>query len=1101
VGTVADSPFVGRERELETLGAAFEEARSGRVRLLALVGDAGIGKTRTVEEFVRRTELPAGRVLWGRCPEQPGAPTYWPWVRAIRAYADREDPAVLRAHLAGDAGIVARMVPALGDRLPDVDPGRADEQDPQSRFRLFDGVTSLLQRIASDTPLVVVLDDVHWADEASLLLLSFVARETRGARILLIVTYRERGARRWPRAFADVARLGLRVTLRGLDRAAQAALVASAGIAEPSPELLARLHEVTEGNPFFLDEMVRVIGAGTTSADTPRLPMPDTVREAIRRRLEPLSEDERALLALAAVIGREFDLSLLQATSGLPADVVLAHLTAAAAIGAVEERERVGAFRFSHALVREMLYGEQLPAARAGLHRRVGEALEAGYGGAPAPVDALATHYFHAAPLGTAGKAYEYSMRAGRTAVELFAYGDAMGYFERALAALALEPPDDRRRLDTCMALGVAAWSAGHNPRAREAYRIAARSARALGDYESFVRAASLHAQASPPSGAPDPASTALIEEALAAVGDGDGVSRTLLLALLARALYFATDFERCHAASREAVAMGRRVGDPTALTVAILCRQLVLLGPGSVEERLALVDESHRLAVALGSDTFVHNTRLTRILCFLERGDVPGAAHEAELMRLDAERTRLPERLWHATVERATLALLAGRFDDATRLTAEALAVRRDARDPAVSHVFLFQTYIARSDTGHVEGLEGAVRGLAADYPAVPAWRCILALVLAETGRADVGRTMLDELAPDDFAAVRRDFLFPASLAWLARLAARLHDVERATVLYRLLQPFADRNIVVGLYSPGCLGSAEGYLGLLAATAGDRDAASRHFEAALATNERMAARPSLARAQQWYAELLVARDRPGDRERAAALRASAREIAEACGMATVLAEVPAATPASASVATPVPSVPAAHAAAALEATLRFASDHWVVRYGPDAFQLKDTKGLHYLRALLEHPAQEVHVLDLVGSSSDAEEPSARRTGAGELLDPAVRAAYKQRLEDLREELDEAERFNDGERAARARREIEFLGDELARTVGLGGRDRRTASAAERARVNVTRTVAAVLKRIASGSPALGQHLAATIRTGYFCSYTPDPRVPVVWRF
>jgi tetratricopeptide (TPR) repeat protein len=1090
-----DSPFVGREREIQTLEAALRDASSGRARLLALVGDAGIGKTRTVEEFVRRTALPPGRVLWGRCPEQPGAPTFWPWVRAIRGYADQEDPTVLREHLAGDAAIVARMVPSLGDRVSGLDPARADEQDPQSRFRLFDGVTSLLQRVAAITPLVVVLDDVHWADEASLLLLAFVARETRGARILFIVTYRERETRRWPRAFSDVTRLGLRVTLRGLDRAAQAALVAGAGIAEPPAELLARLHDVTEGNPFFLDEMLRVIGASIAPGDVLRLPMPDTVREAIRRRIDPLSEDERTVLATAAVIGREFDVATLQATTGLPADVVLARLTPAAAVGAVEERERVGSFRFAHALVREMLYADQLPAARAALHLRVAEALEAT--GGTASVDALAIHYFHAAPLGAATKAYEYSMRAGRAATELFAYGDAMAHFDRALTALSLEAPDDRRRLETCLELGHAAWSAGHNPRAREAYRSAARAARALRDGEHLMLAASRHALASPPSGAPDQASTVLLEESLAAIGDGDGLPRTLLLSLLARALYFSPDLARCRAVSVEALEMARRVGDPRGLAAALLCRQLVLLGPGSPDERLALADESHRLAMSFGGDEYVHTGRLTRILCLLEQGDVAGATHEIEVMRIDAERSRLPERLWHATVQRGALALLAGRFDEGFRLAAEALAVRRDARDPAVSHVFLVQTYLGRSDTGHLEGLEDSIRALATDYPAVTAWRCILALVLAETGRLELARTMLDDLAADDFAAVRRDFLYPASLAWLARLVARLRDPEHAAVLHRLLLPFADRNIVVSLYSPGCLGSAEAYLGLLAATIGDADGAVRHFEAALAMNARMGARPALARTQQWYAELLIARDRADDAERAATLVAEARELAAACGMAALqVAVAPAAAPRPAAAA----AVPSGDVA--LEATLRLDADFWSVRYGADTFQLKDTKGLHYLRTLLQQPGQEMHVLDLAGGGAALPGTRQATTGdAGELLDRTARTAYKQRLEDLREELDEAERFNDGERAARARREIEFLGDELARAVGLGGRERRAASAAERARVNVTRTIGAVLKRIAAVSPALGQHLAATVRTGYFCSYMPDPRVALVWRF
>jgi hypothetical protein len=819
-----DSPFVGRERELHTLEAALRDAQSGHARLLALVGDAGIGKTRTVEDFVRRTELPAGRVLWGRCPEQPGAPTYWPWVRAIRAYADHEDPGVLRAHLAGDAGIVARMVPELGERLPDLAPARVDEQDPQARFRLFDGVTSLLQRIATNAPLVVVLDDVHWADEASLLLLAFVARETRGAQILFIVTYRERETRRWARAFADVARLGLRLTLRGLDRAAQAALVTGAGLAEPSAELLARLHEVTEGNPFFLDEMLRMIGAGL-SDDALRLPMPDTVREALRRRVDPLSEDERALSRPRRSSGASSRSPSCRRRPVCRPTSCSRASPSAAAIGVIEEREHVGAFRFTHALIREMLYAEQLPAARAALHLRVGTALEAGHGGGAAPpVDTLAIHFFHAAPLGAAAKAYEYSMRAGQTAMDLFAYGDAMGHFDRALAALAHEAPDDRRRLATCLALGNAAWSAGHNPRAREAYRTAARCARTLGDPEQLVLAASRHALASPPSGAPDRASTALLDEALAAVGDTDSVARTLLLGLLARALYFSPDFARCHAVSVEALAMGRRTGDPRGLAAALLCRQLVLLGPGSPDERLALAEESHRLATAFGGDEYVNNGRLTRILCLLERGDIPGATHEIEVMRIAAEGSRLPERLWHATVQRATLALLAGRFEGGF-----VRALAGDARDAAVPRVpgaDLHRPLRHRPSRG-ARGLDPRARDRLSGRPGVavhPGARARRDRASRRRGR-DARRAGGGRIRG---AAARLPLPRIARMAHTARRAAAGRGAGcRPPPPARAVRRPQHRRLALLAGLPGI---RRAYLSLLAA-AGDAGGAERHFE------------------------------------------------------------------------------------------------------------------------------------------------------------------------------------------------------------------------------------------------------------------------------
>jgi hypothetical protein len=338
-----------------------------------------------------------------------------------------------------------------------------------------------------------------------------------------------------------------------------------------------------------------------------------------------------------------------------------------------------------------------------------------------------------------------------------------------------------------------------------------------------------------------------------------------------------------------------------------------------------------------------------------------------------------------------------------------------------------------------------------------------------------------------------------------LATVAARVGDAARARTLYRLLVPFAERNIVFPVYSPGALGSAHRYLGLLAATERDTERAATHFETALAMNARLSARPALARTQHEYARLLLAGDGPGDHERAMTLRAAALELAEGCSMTRLVADL-AELAAPARVDTEWSEgrrrdVPRADAS--VEAVLRHEIDFWTVVYGSDSFQLKNTKGISLLQTLLRHPGREFHVLDLAGGGEHPVEGSGRAAAgdAGELLDPAARAAYKRRLEDLRDALEEARRWSDVERAARAEQEIDFLTDELASAVGLGGRSRAAASAAERARVNVSRTIGAVVKKIAAGSPALGQHLTAAVRTGYFCSYAPDPRVPVAWHF
>ncbi len=1120
VSEAVTPPFVGRARELGVLAAALDNARAGHTRFLALTGDAGIGKTRTVGEFVRRSALPDERVVWGRCPEQAGAPSYWPWVRALDACAAGMDTEALRAALDRDAPVLAHLLPALLSRLPAIAPTPPAGDDPQARFGLLVSVSAFLRRVAQRDCLVVVLEDLHLADEASLQLLTFVARELRGVRLLLVATHREREQRRTPRALADAVRVCEPVALRGLDHGEVEALVGHATASPPQPSLVARLHQLTDGNPFFLDEVLRVLRAdgrlGDGGALDAPVPLPESVRDTVRRRLDPLAVEDRELLAVAAVVGREFDVGILHRAADLAPDTVLARLTGATAAGLVEEGAAPGRFRFAHALVRETLCGDLLPLARARLHLHVAAALETLHsGGGDPPLAEVAVHYAHAAPLGAGAKAVEFGLRAGRQALAMLAYDDAIAHYERALAALALEPPDDRRRMEVFLALGEAAWRAGRNPRAREAFAQAVRSARTLGDRQAHVRAALRFAHVSLLWFRHDPAVVEVLDEALGLIPDGDDGPRAHVLAALASALYFSPDLARCHAASLEAVEAARRAGSPEVLASALLARQLVLLGPGDTAERLALANEAAALAAATGKRNAAHVSQLSRALCLLERGEIDAAAREVERMRLDAEQSRLPEWRWHATAHRASLAILAGRLDEGRRLATEALAIRRDAGDPGAVFAFTVQLYLCRRERRDAGALEGAIRGMAADFPDVPAWRCVLATFLVENGQVEEARTLLDALAPDDFAAVPRDYLYPASLAWLAETATALHDAERSRTLYRLLLPFAERNIVV--YSSGCLGSAHRYLANLAATAGDVDGALRHFDAALEMNARMGARPALANTQHELALCLLAIGGAAERERAHSLLAAARETATACGLVRLSEQLDAVEPAASDrlhavepeAESPRPASardaerPDARPGDGARAVLRRDVDYWTVAYGGAGFQVKDTKGLILLQTLLRHPGQEFHVLDLAGAGTPGEEGGGRAAAgdAGELLDPAARAAYRRRLEDLRDELQEACTFNDPARAARAEHEIAFLTDELAQAVGLGGRARKAASAAERARVNVTRTVGAVLKKIAAGNPALGQHLAATVRTGTFCSYTPDPRVPIAWTF
>src|SRR4030095_14278872 len=321
VSEAVTPPFVGRARELGVLATALDDARAGHTRFLALTGEPGIGKTRTVEEFVQRCALPDERVVWGWCPEQAGAPSYRPWVRALDACAAGMDTEALRAAVDRDAPLLAHLLPALRARLPEIAPTPPAGDDPQARFGLLASVSAFLRRVAQRDCLVVVLEDLHLADEASLQLLTFVARELRGVRLLLVATHREREQRRTPRALADAVRVCEAVAVRGLDHGEVGALVGHATASPPQPSLVARLHQLTDGNPFFLDEVLRVLRddgrLGDGSAFDDPVPLPESVRDTVRLRLDPLAAEDRDLLSVAAVVGREFDVGVLHRAADL----------------------------------------------------------------------------------------------------------------------------------------------------------------------------------------------------------------------------------------------------------------------------------------------------------------------------------------------------------------------------------------------------------------------------------------------------------------------------------------------------------------------------------------------------------------------------------------------------------------------------------------------------------------------------------------------------------------------------------------------------------------------------------------------------------------
>jgi tetratricopeptide (TPR) repeat protein len=1100
-------PFIGRERETQELLSGLADARAGRSRLTLIAGEPGIGKTRTCQELAAAARGDGVRTLWGPCHEGEGAPAYWPWIQILRAAVDGDPAASSEQAL--------RAFPQVAQLLADAE-ASGDATPEQARFRLFDAVTRFLKDVARRTPLLLVLDDLHWADRPSLRLLRFLARELHEAPVLVVGTYRhtEVGP---THPLADVmgeATLGDRLLLGGLREPEVARfLEVSAGMAPPAA-LVSAVHGHTQGNPFFVGEVARLLaldapGAAPTTASSVALVIPESVREVIRRRVDRLRPECRALLAIAAVAGADFEVGCVQRAADRPLAETLTLLDEAALAGLVETRpDGRGRYAFCHSLIRRVLYDQLTPLRRIELHRRLGEVLETLYG--PARDDHLAelAHHFYEASLdGNADRAVDYATRAAAHALQRVAYEEAVSHFARALSALDAKGADERRRCELLAALGDAQMQAGESNLAKRTLREAADLARQLGAGELLARVALAFGWWVEP-GKTDHYLVDLLEEAARMLPPDDSALRARVLAHLAAELWYTGTPERRTTLSQEAVAMARRVGDTRALTFALSSRHLALWGPANVEERLAVAGEVVQRATAIGDTERVMQGRVWQVVDFLELGDIQAVDVGIALCERLADDLRQPGYHWWVEIFRGMRALLDGRFGAAETLIHQAFATGQHAQNENATQVFATQMFLLRREQGRLAELEPAFKGMVEQYPDIPSWRCGLAMLYAQLDRLEEARTEFERIAVRDFADLPRDLFWLIGMALLADVCCSLGDHARAAVLYDLLLPYADRTMVTGR-AVVCAGSARHWLAVLAALQGRHAEAEAHFERALAMNLRLGARAFTSYTRFEYGRMLLQRGEAADRTRAVALLHAARATAGEIGMGLLTRRLDAMAAGMPELAAPPAAVPPptpSSRSLTQEAAFRRDDRTWTIAFAGTTVRVKDAKGLRWVAALLQHPGRQVHALDLI-AAQDADDAGTAAGlqhalgDAGEFLDRKARDAYKQRLDDLHERFDEAKAAGAVDAATRLEDEIAFLTRELARAVGLGGRERRAGSAAERARLNVTRAIKAAEDTIAALHPALGDYLRATIRTGTFCAYEPDPELSVVWSF
>ena len=897
--------FVGRAKELEGLKALFDETMSGKGRLVMVVGEPGIGKTRLTEELGVYTAVRGAQVCWGHCYEGELGVPYLPFVEALRTYVRDKGDDELRAELSTGAPEVATIVSDLRVRFPDLPVSPTLEGDAE-RMRLFEGVSAFLANAATARPLVLMLDDLHWADKPTLLLLQYLARNLRRERVLIVCTYRDVELdRTHPLAdmIASLRREHLyeRVLLRGLDRDEVKSFIEAVGEQETPAIFAETVHRETEGNPFFVAEILRhlaesgalerVDGHWAGSAEGVAAQLPEGVREVIGRRLSRLGDDCNKMLTIGAAMPGGFTLEVVSGVLGADEDAVLDLLDEALDRQILRERrDQSGTYEFNHALIRQTLYSELSTPRRIRMHRQILGAVERLYG---AHVDAhlteLAYHAFQAAPGGDVDKAVDYATRAGDRAAASAAHEEAARSYDLALQALELdEAADERRRAELLLGLGDAHHHAGESDGARDALLQAAEIGRRIDAPELIARAALIMGSLRFPSSGSDALMLGLLEDAVARREELDDALRARVLSELGTHIAF-VDSARHEMLAREAVEVARRSGDPGALATA-LGAEGFSRGQWDQDERRARYLEVARLAAEAGDlavESSSYNTLAINALYVGNRAEFDDAmATHARL----AEQSRSPYTKYGHTLMAATLAILEGRYGDGERLAGEALGIARRTQDAtSLQTVGAVLFPMLREQARSVE-LERPTRRMVEEQPRLSVWRSGLAQLLADQGKLEEAAEQVEVLSRHDFADVSDDVLRTYTLCGLAEVTAQVRDAVLAAQLYRLLAPVSGTASIIGISAYH--GAVDRYLGLLQTTLGRHDDAIAHHETALAMHQHMRAVPWVARTQYDLAEALVARGNEFDRERALGLLNDALDAANPIGMTKLVEDV-----------------------------------------------------------------------------------------------------------------------------------------------------------------------------------------------------------------
>jgi len=889
---------VGRETDLASIKDALKRVAEGEGREVILVsGEAGLGKTTVVAEAARSALEGGACVLFGHCEEDIAVP-YELFAEALGHYVAHAPEPQLRAHLERHGSELARLAPALASRITDLPASKATDSDSE-RYLLFAAVVGLLTQISAEQLVVIVLDDLQWADRGSLQLLHHLVSVELPLRVLVLATYRDSEL---SHASALVEALGAlrrqigvsRIELSGLDDHGVVTLMEAASgqtLDEDEIGLAHAIYRETDGNPFFVIEVLRHLsetgaivqdetGRWVRSERLHEASLPDGVREVIGARVVRLGKRAEEILSVAAVIGRDFDLDLVAKAARASEDEVLEVLDAAAAAALVRELDAPpGRYSFAHALIQRTLYEDLGPTRRARRHRRVAEALEALCAGRPGNrVGELARHWVSATQAQDLDKALEYTRQAADAALASLAPGDALRYYLQALDLLAqVHDPDPVVEIDVKIGLGAAQRQVG-NPAFARTLLDAGHVAADRGDTGRLVKALTANDRGQVISvSSVDTDKVELLHRALEQLHDGDR-DRAVLLATLCSENAFETSLEHHLALAEQACRAAEASGDEPTIVRVLNQISLPCRAPQTLELSLSRSAEALTRAERVGDPILRFVAAATRIPIVINHGDIDEVDRCLAITGTIMTQLGQPTFAWGHNFLAATRAQIAGEVDRAEQLANMALQIGTESGEPDAFLLYGTQFMAASWQRGTMGTLIPLIQQAVADNPGVPGLPAALAVAHLEAGTDDEALRALERglesTTPPDGAWLTETTMF-------AEVAVECHVSDAATLLFELLSPWASQVSASGMTAEGPVSH---YLGGLSSVLGRYDEADGLFSVAEEWCRRNGAAYFGARTDLWRGRMLVERDGPGDPERAHQLMTRAHSVSVANG-------------------------------------------------------------------------------------------------------------------------------------------------------------------------------------------------------------------------